>query len=179
MRPENWDVPFQFSGGMSKGLWCYGDWPADPKNSHRDEPTTALDCCHYAASNFNLLKEVQVKRQDVFGIDTTIGECRQDGDDVAVMYAGKVLKRRKSESSLSRVSIPGLQNALPVDRGIEKKLEQSRVRRQISVVHLLGWATYAGASAYEDLWKVSTQKFNDAEKSILHPPVWLHSSSSS
>jgi peptide/nickel transport system ATP-binding protein len=98
-----------------------------PKLLIADEPTTALDVT-IQAQILELIGELQQKLgMAVLLITHDLGIVAERADDVAVMYAGKIVERAKPDIIFSRPRHPytvGLLNSMP-GRGAPKKRMQA------------------------------------------------------
>jgi oligopeptide/dipeptide ABC transporter ATP-binding protein len=91
-----------------------------------DEPTTALDVT-IQAQILELIAELQEKLgMAVLLITHDLGVVAEQADDVAVMYAGKIVERAKPQLIFSRPMHPytiGLMNSVPGVGGRKERLE--------------------------------------------------------
>ena len=110
------DYPHQFSGGMRQRAMIAIALACRPKLLIADEPTTALDVTVQA----QVLELIQALRDD-FGtavvlITHDLGVVAQMCDDVAVMYAGRVLEQAPRETLFDEPEHPytwGLLQSIP------------------------------------------------------------------
>ncbi|RBY76993.1 methionine ABC transporter ATP-binding protein [Blastococcus sp. TF02-09] len=87
------DYPHQFSGGMRQRVMIAMTIALDPRILIADEPTTALDVT-VQAQVMDLLKDLQ--RETGMGlilITHDLGVVNEVADNVAVMYAGRIVER--------------------------------------------------------------------------------------
>ncbi|MGN0379128.1 MAG: ABC transporter ATP-binding protein [Butyrivibrio sp.] len=84
--------PFEFSGGMRQRIVIAIAIAANPDILICDEPTTALDVT-IQAQILELIEELKVKRKlTVIFITHDLGVVANVADNVAVMYAGKIVE---------------------------------------------------------------------------------------
>lgn len=86
------DYPHQFSGGMRQRVMIAMALSCQPQLLIADEPTTALDVT-IQAQILELLKELQHRhRMSILIITHDLGVVAELADDVAVMYASKIVE---------------------------------------------------------------------------------------
>ena len=120
------DYPHQLSGGMRQRVMIAMALSCNPSLLIADEPTTALDVT-IQAQILLLIEELQ----DELGmalllITHDLGVVAEQADDVAIMYAGKIVERAVPEVIFSRPLHPytlGLLKSIPGYNGVKKKLE--------------------------------------------------------
>lgn len=84
--------PFQFSGGMRQRIVIAIALSADPDILICDEPTTALDVT-IQAQILELINQLKAERNlSVIFITHDLGVVANMADDIAVMYAGKIVE---------------------------------------------------------------------------------------
>lgn len=84
--------PFQFSGGMRQRIVIAIALAADPEILICDEPTTALDVT-IQAQILELINRLKEERKlSVIFITHDLGVVANMADDIAVMYAGKIVE---------------------------------------------------------------------------------------
>ena len=84
--------PFEFSGGMRQRIVIAIALSADPEILICDEPTTALDVT-IQAQILELINNLKKKRNlSVIFITHDLGVVANIADDIAVMYAGKIVE---------------------------------------------------------------------------------------
>ena len=90
---ERYDqYPFQFSGGMRQRIVIAIALAADPEILICDEPTTALDVS-IQAQILELINKLKRERHlSVVFITHDLGVVANMADDIAVMYAGKIVE---------------------------------------------------------------------------------------
>jgi oligopeptide transport system ATP-binding protein len=110
------DYPHQFSGGMRQRVMIAMAIALDPRILIADEPTTALDVT-VQAQVMDLLKDLQ--RETGMGlilITHDLGVVNEVADDVAVMYAGRIVERGTVDDVFTRPAHPyteGLMKSVP------------------------------------------------------------------
>ena len=89
--------PFEFSGGMRQRIVIAIALAADPEILICDEPTTALDVT-IQAQILELIHKLKAERRlSVIFITHDLGVVANVADDIAVMYAGKIVERGTAE----------------------------------------------------------------------------------
>ncbi|MCJ8324127.1 MAG: ABC transporter ATP-binding protein [Rhizobiales bacterium] len=118
------EYPHQFSGGMSQRAMIAMAIACQPKLLIADEPTTALDVT-IQAQILELLSDLK-KELDMALILIThdLGVIAEAADDVAVMYAGRVVEEASVldlfDNPLHHYTL-GLLNSLPrIDRSVDR-----------------------------------------------------------
>ncbi|MBE6560570.1 MAG: ABC transporter ATP-binding protein, partial [Ruminococcaceae bacterium] len=87
-----YQYPFEFSGGMRQRIVIAIALAADPDVLICDEPTTALDVT-IQAQILELINRLKEERQlSVIFITHDLGVVANMADDIAVMYAGKIVE---------------------------------------------------------------------------------------
>lgn len=108
--------PHQLSGGLKQRVIIAMALVAEPKVLILDEPTTALDVT-IQAQILALLRELKGRLDTrILLITHDLGVVNQLADDVAVLYAGRVVERGTREKLLGAPEHPyteGLLRALP------------------------------------------------------------------
>ena len=100
------NYPHQFSGGQRQRVMIAMALACTPKLLIADEPTTALDVT-IQAQILELIGELQQRLgMAVLLITHDLGVVAERADEVAVMYAGKIVESAKPEVIFSRPSIP-------------------------------------------------------------------------
>ena len=120
------DYPHQFSGGMKQRVVIAIALTCSPKLLIADEPTTALDVT-IQAQVLELMKGLKERiNTAMIMITHDLGIVSEVCDDVAVMYAGRIIEQGSLEDIFRRTRHPyteGLFNSLPniYDRKAELK----------------------------------------------------------
>ncbi len=98
--------PHEFSGGMRQRAMIALAMAVNPKLLIADEPTTALDVT-IQAQILDLIKDIQ-KKYDTALIMIThdLGVVANIADEIAVMYAGKIVEYGKAEDIFVRPGHP-------------------------------------------------------------------------
>ena len=119
------NYPHQFSGGQRQRVMIAMALACTPKLLIADEPTTALDVT-IQAQILELIGELQGRLgMAVLLITHDLGVVAERSDQVAVMYAGKIVESAKPEVIFSRPKHPytiGLLDSLPGRRSGKKRL---------------------------------------------------------
>ncbi len=111
-----YDYPHQFSGGMKQRVVIAIALACNPKLLIADEPTTALDVT-IQAQVLELMKEL-IRDHDMSMILIThdLGVVAEVCEDVAVMYAGRIVEQGTADDVFNRTLHPyteGLFDSLP------------------------------------------------------------------
>ncbi len=118
------EYPHQFSGGMSQRAMIAMAIACQPKLLIADEPTTALDVT-IQAQILELLSDLKKElNMAMILITHDLGVIAEAADDVAVMYAGRVVEEAPVlelfDGPLHHYTL-GLLNSLPrIDRKVER-----------------------------------------------------------
>ena len=120
------DFPHQFSGGMRQRVGIAIALACEPALLIADEPTTALDVT-IQAQVLELIKELQKKvKTSLLLITHDLGIVAEICDDVAIMYAGRVVEYSDTVGLYDEPMHPytrGLFNAVPeLDSPLGQKL---------------------------------------------------------
>ncbi len=116
--------PHQLSGGMRQRVMIAMALSCNPSLLIADEPTTALDVT-IQAQILELMKELQQKiGMALLLITHDLGVVAEQADNVAIMYAGKIVERSNTRTIFTRPFHPytvGLLNSLPGAGAFKKK----------------------------------------------------------
>lgn len=110
------EYPHQFSGGMKQRVIIAIALSCSPQLLIADEPTTALDVT-IQAQVLELMKELKEKfEMAMIMITHDLGVVAEVCDDVAIMYAGRIVEQGNLEDIFRRTKHPyteGLFNSIP------------------------------------------------------------------
>ena len=110
------DYPHEFSGGMRQRAMIAMALSNEPRLLIADEPTTALDVTTQAQI-LTLIDRLEVEHEmAVILITHDLGVVAENADDVAVMYAGRIVEQAGVEDIFSRPHHPytwGLLRSIP------------------------------------------------------------------
>ena len=110
------DYPHQFSGGMKQRVVIAIALACSPKLLIADEPTTALDVT-IQAQVLELMKQlIREKQMAMLLITHSLGVVAEVCDDMAVMYAGRIVEKGTVDDVFNNMRHPyteGLCNSLP------------------------------------------------------------------
>lgn len=110
------DYPHQMSGGMRQRVMIAMALSCNPKLLIADEPTTALDVT-IQAQILELIEELQEQLgMAVLMITHDLGVVAEQADEVAVMYAGKIVERAAPATIFANPKHPytiGLMKSIP------------------------------------------------------------------
>ncbi len=116
--------PHQLSGGMRQRVMIAMALSCNPALLIADEPTTALDVT-IQAQILDLMKELRQRiGMALLLITHDLGVVAEQADEVAIMYAGKIVERSSTQAIFNRPFHPytvGLLNSLPSVGGAKKK----------------------------------------------------------
>jgi peptide/nickel transport system ATP-binding protein len=117
------DYPHQFSGGMKQRILIAIALACEPEVLILDEPTTALDVT-VQAQILDLVERIQsFNKMTIILISHDLGIISEISDEVAVMYAGRIIEQGEIQDILNSPKHPytqGLLDSIP-KLGIHKK----------------------------------------------------------
>lgn len=110
------DYPHQFSGGMKQRVVIAIALACSPQLLIADEPTTALDVT-IQAQVLELMKQlIREKEMSMLLITHDLGVVAEVCEDVAVMYAGRIVEKGTADDVFNHMRHPyteGLFDSLP------------------------------------------------------------------
>ncbi len=113
------DYPHQFSGGMRQRILIAAAIACNPDVLIADEPTTALDVT-IQAQILKLLKKLQEELHNALILIThDLGVVAVIADDVAVMYAGRIVEQAPVDTIFNDPRHPYTQGLIAAMRSIE------------------------------------------------------------
>lgn len=115
------NYPHEFSGGMKQRAIIAMALACNAEILIADEPTTALDVT-IQAQIMNLLAEIKRERgTSILLITHDLALVGENSDDVAVMYAGRIVEKASAGEFFRNPKHPyslALINAIPANRGV-------------------------------------------------------------
>ena len=98
--------PFQLSGGQRQRVMIAGALAVEPEVLIADEPTTALDVTIQAQILDLLAREQRRRHMAMIIITHDLGVVAGRTDEVAVMYAGRVVERAPTPALFKKMRMP-------------------------------------------------------------------------
>ncbi len=108
--------PHQLSGGIRQRVAIAIALAGEPKLLIADEPTTALDVTVQAEILDLLQRQQEQRRMAMILITHDLGVVAGRADEIAVMYAGKIVERAPTAALFSNMRMPyteALMNSIP------------------------------------------------------------------
>ena len=113
------NYPHEFSGGMKQRAIIAMALACNAELLIADEPTTALDVT-IQAQIMNLLQEIKNNGTSIILITHDLALVRENSDEVAVMYAGRIVEQAKNNEFFQHPNHPysqALLKSIPSNRG--------------------------------------------------------------
>ena len=163
--------PHELSGGMKQRVMIAMALLCEPKLLIADEPTTALDVT-IQAQILRLIKELQVRAgAAVIFITHDMGVIAETCDEVAVMYAGRVVEQGEVSEIFGRSRHPytkGLLDSIP-KKGVEKKAELPTIEGVVpSLLHPPDGCRFAPRCQKRESLREAEQRRCFEEDPLLH-----------
>lgn len=108
--------PHELSGGMRQRVLCAIALACGPKLLLADEPTTALDVTVQAQILALLAERQRADGTGIILVTHDLGVVASQADDVAVMYAGRIVERAPTSVLFAEARMPytaGLMRSIP------------------------------------------------------------------
>lgn len=155
------DYPHQFSGGMKQRVVIAIALACKPQILIADEPTTALDVT-IQAQVLELIEDLKNKIQtSTIMITHDLGIVAETCDEVAVMYAGRIIEQGTIDEVFSNTKHPyteGLLNSLPNMNDRHSKLTPIKGLTPDPTIRYDGCAFYDRCPYAVDLCEHSNQE---------------------
>lgn len=118
------NYPHEFSGGMKQRAIIAMALACNAEVLIADEPTTALDVT-IQSQIMNILQDIKIQKQtSILLITHDLALVRENADDIAVMYAGRIVEQAPNKEFFKNPNHPytkALLKSIPSNRG--EKLE--------------------------------------------------------
>ena len=115
------EYPHQMSGGMRQRVMIAMAIACNPSLLIADEPTTALDATIEAQILELLRGLIETRKMSMLLITHDLGVIRENAQEVAIMYAGRIMERAPASVIFEATRHPytiGLLESLPRERGV-------------------------------------------------------------
>lgn len=128
------EYPHQLSGGMRQRVMIALAMACDPALLIADEPTTALDVT-IQAQILALMRRLQAETgMSILFITHNLGVVAHHADDVAVMYAGRVVELAPVDDLFARPQHPYTQGLLACLPGNHRKTAGTQGKRRLYAI---------------------------------------------
>jgi peptide/nickel transport system ATP-binding protein len=177
------DYPHQLSGGMRQRVMIAMALSCNPELLIADEPTTALDVT-IQAQILDLIKKLQTEFKTAMILIThDLGVVAETCNDVAVMYAGKIVEEGKVEDVFNHPKHPytkGLLDSVPhFESGMRRKKLETIPGIVPSLAHLPLGCRFQSRCKFvtnkcQEKEPVLEKKDNDLSKNPEHRAACYH-----
>jgi len=174
------EYPYQLSGGMRQRAMIAMALACQPKVLIADEPTTALDVTIQAQILSEVQKLAQQHGTSLIWITHDLSVVAGLADDVAVMYAGRIVEHGKVDDVLDRPQHPytvGLIDSLPSNNQRGQRLRQIPGMTP-NLLHLPAGCAFSArcsrATAACGQQPGITQALPEHDVRCFHPTIQIH-----